>query len=388
MEETEKRPGILIVDDNPDKITALESVISDLGEVVRALSGKEGLKHLLKREFAVILLDVNMPEMDGFETAELIRKRKKFENTPIIFVTAISQTEQAALKGYSLGAVDYIYSPVLAPVLRAKVKVFTDLFHMNEMIRKQSADLEAANNELSNKILEVERLNRDLAAVNKELEAFSYSAAHDLKAPLRSIGGFSKLVLEKYGTAIDATGKDYLNRIFAASERLTELIEDLLKFSRTVRSEMIKKNISVSDICIEVADELRQANPVRIMEFQIQEGMTATGDRNLIRVALENLMENAVKYSIKTPRAIIQVGKKDVDDESVFFVRDNGAGFDMAYVDKLFGVFQRLHSVKDFSGTGIGLALVARIIHRHGGRVWAEGEVGKGAVFYFTIPRS
>lgn len=224
-----------------------------------------------------------------------------------------------------------------------------------------------------------------LETANQELEAFSYSVSHDLRAPLRSIDGFSQVLLEDYTDKLDEAGKDHLQRVRNASQRMGELIDDLLMLSRVTRREMHRNAIDLSKLAHKIAAQLREDQPDRSVEFMIQEGQTAHGDPHLLRIVLDNLFENAWKYSSKEAQAQIEFGAMEADGKPAYYVRDNGAGFDMKYAGKLFGAFQRLHKTEEFEGTGIGLATVARIIHRHGGRVWAEGEVGKGATFYFTL---
>jgi light-regulated signal transduction histidine kinase (bacteriophytochrome) len=224
-----------------------------------------------------------------------------------------------------------------------------------------------------------------LEAANKELEAFSYSVSHDLRTPLRSIDGFSQALLEDYGDVLDKTGHDYLRRVRAAAQRMAELIDDMIMLARVTRSEMHRTTVDLSALAQSIAANLQAADPDRQGTWQIAENVTAEGDTRLLRVALENLLGNAWKFTGKQPTATITFGTTDRDGERVYFVRDDGAGFDMTYANKLFGAFQRLHDLNEFPGTGIGLATVARIIHRHGGRVWAEGAVGKGATFYFTL---
>jgi signal transduction histidine kinase len=240
---------------------------------------------------------------------------------------------------------------------------------------------------------ELEQRVRDrtaqLEAANKELEAFSYSVSHDLRAPLRSIDGFSQALLEDYFDKMDEQGKDYLHRVRAASQRMAQLIDDVLNLSRVTRSEMRFEKIDLGTLVSKIRKELQERQPDRKVEFAISSGLVGRGDARLLRIVLENLLGNAWKFTGKHPLAKIEFGVRHVGhgyDKPVFYVRDDGAGFDMAYVDKLFVPFQRLHASAEFPGTGIGLATVQRIIHRHGGRVWAEGAVEKGATFYFTLP--
>jgi signal transduction histidine kinase len=231
----------------------------------------------------------------------------------------------------------------------------------------------------------VQERTAQLEAANQELEAFSYSVSHDLRAPLRHMEGFSKLLLEK-SAGLGEDGRDYLQHIRSATARMGQLIDDLLKLSRVSRAEIVKESVDLSQMAGEIAADLRRSSPAREVEFAIAEGVTADGDPRLLRVAMENLLSNAWKYTSKKPRARISFGCKRAGDESgVYFVQDDGAGFDMAYAGKLFAPFQRLHADSEFSGTGIGLATVARIIHKHGGHIRAEAAEGKGAIFSFTL---
>jgi PAS domain S-box-containing protein len=239
--------------------------------------------------------------------------------------------------------------------------------------------------ELKERTEDLKRKTVELAALNKELESFSYSVSHDLRAPLRSIDGFSEALLEDYGINLDEKGKGYLQRVRASSLRMTELIDALLVLSRVTRSEMRHESVDLSEIAQEMATELQETQPERQVDFIIMPGLVANGDKTLIRSVLENLLGNAWKFTGKKPNARIEFGVTEHAGKRTYFVSDNGAGFDKAYTDKLFGTFQRLHTTDEFSGIGIGLATVKRIIHRHGGQVWAEGEIGKGATFYFTL---
>jgi|GEM_PF-3178819 len=226
----------------------------------------------------------------------------------------------------------------------------------------------------------------ELETANKELEAFSYSVSHDLRAPLRSIDGFSRILLDDCKDRLGTQHKNYLERIRAATQRMGELIDDLLKLSRVTRAGMSREAVDLGALAAAVIEDLRRADPQRRVAVDIQPGLTAVGDPPLLRVLLENLIGNAWKFTGKTPDARIAFGARDDSShQRVYFVRDNGAGFDMTYASKLFGAFQRLHSMDEFPGTGIGLATVQRIVRRHGGRVWAEGAIGQGAAFYFTL---
>ncbi|MDP9456594.1 MAG: hypothetical protein CYG60_06345 [Actinobacteria bacterium] len=237
--------------------------------------------------------------------------------------------------------------------------------------------------------LGLEEANRELEVTNRELEAFSYSVSHDLRAPLRSIDGFSQILLEDYADDLDEEGRDYLGRVRAASQRMGRLIDDLLGLSRVTRGALRRERLNLSSLAREVADGLRESRPDREVDFEIEDGIEVDGDPHLIRVALTNLLGNAFKFTEKEERARVSFGEdrrlSELGRVPVYYVRDNGAGFEMEYADKLFGAFQRLHGTDEFEGTGIGLATVQRIVHRHGGRVWAEGRVGHGASFFFTL---
>jgi light-regulated signal transduction histidine kinase (bacteriophytochrome) len=264
-----------------------------------------------------------------------------------------------------------------------ELAILVDAF--NEMlaeIERRDDSLQKAQDELEQR---VEERTAQLAAANKELEAFSYSVSHDLRAPLRSIDGFSQAVLEDYGDRLDGTAKEHLNRVRAAAVRMASLIDDLLKLSRVTRAELRKEPTDLTAMAKAIAKTLEETEPARKVEFSIGEGLTAEADSRLLRVVMENLLGNAWKYTSRHDHARIELGLDHKNGQSVFYVRDDGAGFDPRYADRLFGAFQRLHGVKDFPGTGIGLATVQRIIRRHGGDIWAEAEIEKGATFYFSI---
>ena len=287
---------------------------------------------------------------------------------------------------------------VRAPKLgRDELGTLTDAFNlMLGRIQDQDRELRRYAGELEQRVAErtheleerndaLRRNAAELLAANTELDAFAYSVSHDLRAPLRSIDGFSQVLLEDYGTQLDAAGRDSLQRVRAASQRMATLIDDLLKLARVTRSEMRTEPVDLSQIARDIVTELLRATPERQVEFTIAPGLQARGDTRLLRVVLDNLLRNSWKYTTKQPQPRVEFGSVQENGERVFHVRDNGAGFDMRYADKLFGVFQRLHTAEEFEGTGVGLATVRRIITRHGGRIWAEGAVGGGATFYFTL---
>ncbi len=388
-EVLDDRVNILLVDDQPANLVALEAMLQGLGQnLIKADSGREALKWLLTHEFAVILLDVKMPDMDGFETAALIRQRDKSRHTPILFLTAADNSQNHAVRGYAVGAVDYLVKPVVPEFVRSKVAVFVELAKKSELLRRQTqllAESEQAAVELAETRAE---LVRDLEHKNRELESFSYAVSHDLRAPLRRIDNFSRAILESQADKLDEPGRRYLDRVREASQQMAQLIDDVLHLSRVTRAELREQDVDLSTLAQLILNRLRESEPARKVDVKIRPGVVVTGDGQLLRIALENLFENAWKFTSKQPESRIEFGVTQASGEPTYFVRDNGAGFNMTYVDRLFGPFQRLHAQGEFPGSGIGLATVQRIIHRHGGRVWAEGLVGQGATFQFTLGRA
>lgn len=255
----------------------------------------------------------------------------------------------------------------------------------NQDLEKQIAERKEAEEEIKELNEDLTRRAVELEALNKELEAFSYSVSHDLRAPLRGVDGFSQALLEDYAGKLDTKGQNYLQRVRAAAQHMAQLIDDLLQLSRVTRSELSRARIDLSAMARAVATELQKSQPERQAEFVIAEGLVADGDQRLLRLALENLLGNAWKFTSKRPRATIEFGVVERNGKPTYFVRDNGAGFDMAYAGNLFGPFQRLHTSDEFPGTGIGLATAQRLVHRHGGSIWAEAKVDQGATFYFTL---
>ena len=368
--------NILVVDDDATKRFALRTILGPLDEnIVEASSGADALRQLLRNEFAVVLLDVRMPIMDGFETAQLIRQRPRSELMPLIFVTALDQAETDMGRGYNLGAVDFVFAPVVPAIMRAKVTVFVELYRAQQELRRYRTQLETL----------VEERTIALTAINRELEAFSYSVSHDLRAPLIAFDGMSKAMLEKYGGQLDANASETLEKMREASSRMTSVFDGLQMLFRLTSGEIRREELDITEMATRIAADVRDADPESPTEVEIVPGVTVSGDRRLVQILLGNLINNAWKFSHTKPSPKITVGREMIDGESRIFVRDNGVGFDMIDSHRLFGAFQRLHSQSEFPGAGIGLATARRIVNRHGGRIWAEGAVGEGATVYFVL---
>ena len=255
----------------------------------------------------------------------------------------------------------------------------------NDEIGQMSRNFDAMTRALRDSFAHIERSNQELATLNKEVEAFSYSVSHDLRGPLRSMDGFSLALLEDYADRLDEQGQDYLQRIRAASQRMARLIDELLRLSRVTRAELSIRAVNLTDIAREISDALSQQQPERAVRWVIDDGMTINADKSLMQIAMQNLLENAWKFTSKTEQPLIHVGFQGLGSQMICFVTDNGVGFDMAYSTRLFGAFQRLHHESEFSGTGIGLAIVQRIFRRHGGRIWAQAQPDQGATFFFSL---
>jgi signal transduction histidine kinase len=301
-----------------------------------------------------------------------------------VFQRAVAEpiTHLAGIAGVVSRDKDY---SVRATPTGSRDELATLIGTFNEMlaqIQERDGALQRAHDELEQRVQE---RTTELAAANKELEAFSYSVSHDLRAPLRSINGFTQALAEDYADKLDQQAKNYISRARAATQRMGVLIDNLLNLSRMTRAEMRIERVDLTAIARSIGAELHKTEPQRQVELIVQDAIEVLGDSQLLRIVVDNLLNNAWKYTSKHPRARIEFGKSHADGSAVYFVKDDGAGFDPAYSQRLFGAFQRLHGVTEFPGTGVGLATVQRIIHRHGGRIWAEGAVEKGATFYFKL---
>jgi signal transduction histidine kinase len=370
------RPLILVVEDNP----AMNDFISELllpdYRVVSAFDGREGLRQLQELRPDLVLSDVMMPEMSGAEFVRAARERAELRDIPIVLLTAKAD-DDFRVRALRLGANDFLMKPFSVQELRARVGNLVAARATLAKNQRLAAELRQANQTL-------QQTATRLAESNAELEAFSYSVSHDLRAPLRAIDGFSSLLVDEQRDRLDEEGKKYLERVRSSVRRMTTLIDDLLHLSRITTADLERRPLDLAQLARAVVATLRQRDPQRSVQVEIAEALPADADPRLARVLLENLIGNAWKFSSKQPAARISIGKEP-GPEGPFFVRDNGAGFDQASARKLFAPFQRFHQASEFEGTGIGLATVHRIVARHGGRIWASSAPGAGATFSFTL---
>jgi len=454
---------ILIVEDSRTQAEKLKYMLEEHDfHVVVAHNGQEALETLRRRKPTLVISDITMPEMDGYELCRRIRADDQMAELPVILLTGLSDPEDV-FKGLECGADNFITKPYEQNNLLARIHYLLANIHLRHREKSQSSmevllagrkhiitsdraqilnlllstyetavqkngelakardEFAQLNQELEKKVsertaslagenaerrraeAEVRKLNEDLEqrvrertaqleaankqleAANKELESFSYSVSHDLRAPLRAINVFSNDLLKEHAPQMRPEGKEGLDRIISSGQRMTHIIDDLLRLSRLGRQQLSKQPVRVSDLTQEVLNDLRSEQADRQIQVRVQDLPDCVADPSLLKQVLVNLLSNAFKFARQRASAVVEVGCSRQNGESVYFVRDNGAGFDMRHADNLFGVFQRLHGDHEFEGTGIGLSIVQRIIERHEGRVWAEGEVDKGATFYFTV---
>ncbi len=414
---------ILIVDDKKHNLSLMESVLKKSKyEVVTASNGVEALKKLFSQYCEMVISDIFMPVMDGFTLCRKIRNDKKLNNIYIVFYTATYTDEKDEDFASKLGADLYLKKPmepaeflkiinrtveqIEKGILKPKKPSFGDKAddfqhysdRLAEKLEKKVTDLENEVAKRKRTEEELQKLNVELEqrvlergavleALNEELKAFSYSVSHDLRFPLRTIKGFVNMIIEEYSNQLKGEGQRQLKIIYDSVQMMEKMINGLLSLSSMGRQKMELFEIDMERLANDVFKELRFINPGRKLDFKVGKLPKAYGDPIMIRLVLMNLMSNAIKFTEHRDTAIIEAGSKVLNNEIIYYIKDNGIGFDNKYVDKLFGVFQRLHSHPEYDGAGVGLAIVKRIINRHKGRVWAEGDAGKGSTFYFTWPQ-
>jgi hypothetical protein len=452
-------PEILVAEDSVTQAEQLKQVLENDGfRVTVARDGRKALAALRMRKPTLIISDIQMPEMDGYELCRRIRLDPELADLPVILLTSLSDPEDV-FRGLQCGADNFITKPYepnylvtrirhllanahlrsfheaqmsmqvffggqrhsinsdRAQILNMLLSTYEAAVQRNRELEQTRDELRILNDQLEIKVQErtasleseiaerhraeraVRELNStlelrvvdrtaELATANRELESFSYSVSHDLRAPLRAIAGYSRILINRCAPVLSDEGRRLLDNVINSAHRMSQLIDDLLRFSRLSRQPISKGTVHTKSLVNEIAADLLKDGGERVIEFQIGDLPDCQGDTPLLRQVFYNLLSNAVKFTRGKQPAIVQVGCHEQPSEKTYFVRDNGAGFDMQYAEKLFGVFQRLHTSEEFEGTGIGLSIVHRVIQRHGGRIWAEAAPEEGATFYFTLPPS
>lgn len=377
---------ILLIEDNPGDARLIKEYLGEVTsstfdlDTVDNLS--DGLKHLDGKD--AILLDLALPDSAGLDTFKKIHSHAP--GLPIIVLTG-TDDDALALKAVQEGAQDYLVKgQVSSQLLSHSIRYAIERKRIGEELEALYKQIHQHSVELEHTVAERTKL---LEAANKELESFSYSVSHDLRTPLRAIDNFSRILLEEHSENLLPDAKRYLQMVRSSAQQMSNLIDELLAFSRLGRKPLNRQSVMPTEIVTKVLEELQDEQAGRKIDIVIGNLPACEADPTLLRQVFVNLISNALKFTRKKEDAHIEIGSlqgsQQRDSEVVYYVKDNGAGFDMQYAHKLFGVFQRLHSVDEYEGTGVGLANVQRIVHRHGGRIWAEGEVDKGATFYFTI---
>jgi light-regulated signal transduction histidine kinase (bacteriophytochrome) len=407
------QPKILIVDDREDNLLSIETILEPDGyTLIKANSGRQALKILLQEyDFAMIMMDVKMPNLNGFETASLIYEREKLKHIPIIFITANNYGDENMYKGYKAGAVDYIYKPINPDVLRAKVSVLIDLYKKNIQLIAQEKKLVAINKSLELEIQErmaseekVKQLNKQLLEniasleqANKDLDRFAFMASHDLQEPLRKIRTFSDRLFVKYKEQLDDDGKSNLHRIQRAAERMQNLITDILTFSKLSSEKVDFIDSDMNKLVNEVLGDMEEEMKVKNAYVELTALPKLRVNPGLMKPLFQNLIGNAMKYCKKDQAPRIKI-KADISTKDSnynghstkrycrIFIEDNGIGFDQRYAEEIFGMFKRLHRNSEFEGTGIGLALCKKIVEQHNGYISARSKVGEGSTFIISLP--
>ena len=385
---------ILIVDDKPENLYSLKTLLQlNKFEVDTAASGEEALKKILKNEYELIILDVQMPGMDGYEVAEAVSGYSKSKNIPIIFLSAVNIDKRFITKGYESGGIDYVVKPFDPDLLILKVKTFHRLYRQTQELARIQATLEQKVEERTKELVQI---NHDLELSNTELQQYAYIASHDLQEPLRKILTFSRIIADKY-LADKPDAQPYVNRVIKASERMRKLIDDLLNYSKLTAAPTFKPtdlnavlNGTLSDLELTIKEKEAQLVVENLPEAEVIPGQ--------IRQVFQNLISNAIKFSKKEERPLIYIKGEIVAEKRIdsapdpdgrycrLSIKDNGIGFEEKYLDKIFTLFQRLHGREEYEGTGIGLAIVKKIIDKHNGIISAQSREGVGTTFIIVLP--
>jgi two-component system, sensor histidine kinase and response regulator len=386
METMTRHPALLLVDDRAENLLALEAVLEPLGHpMVRAESGEEALRRLLAEDFAVIVLDVQMPGMDGFETAEQIKQRERTRDIPIIFLTAMSRDAEHRMQGFGVGAVDYIFKPVEPDLLRAKVSVFVELFQKNRLLDEQRAALAAELRERQRAERRLALKSEELERSNADLEQFAYIASHDLQEPLRVMAGYLELLDERSGPELDDTGRQWIAKATRMAERMSALLSDLLAFARAGAGSREALPVDLDEAVGIAVDNLGTVIRETGAEIKADHvlGTVRAAPSEMVQI-LQNLIANAVKYR-GTADPVVRVTAESHDGMVQVAVSDNGRGVPDEHLERVFGMFERVDG-GPYPGTGLGLAVCRRLVERGGGRVWMEPNKGSGVTVRFTVP--
>ncbi len=379
---------VLVIDDNLSNVLLIRAQLERAGYVVDSAElGQEGLDLALAQPPDLILLDIMMPGLNGYQVCRLLRENESTCAVPVIVLTSLNEKSDK-MRAYECGADDFLSKPVDRAELLARV---SSLLRMRRLYEeqgrfKEELEREQAETAALEAAIKTERaLRANEERFRKELEEFSYSVSHDLRAPLRAINGFSHILLKDHAAELAPEGLKYLELVRDNARQMGRLIDDLLNFSRLSSQGVLRDQVLPATLVREVLAELAFDRGERSVEVVVGDLLPCRADAVLVKQLFVNLLSNAFKFTRQRTVAHIEIGCSQTVGEVVYFVKDDGAGFDMRYADKLFGVFQRLHRAEDFEGTGVGLAIVQRIVQRHDGRVWADSAVGQGATFFFTL---
>lgn len=385
--------NILLVDNEPTNLIALEATLENLGQnLVRASSGTEALRQLLDKDFAVILLDIQMPGMSGIETAAAIRERERSRHIPIIFLTGMDKTQETMFQGYSAGAVDYLVKPIQTDVLIAKVGVFIELAQARQRLHqeieertKTAVEISMLNQALEDKNRELQNRTAELQDTVQELERYSYSISHDMRAPLRAMKGYADVLIEEAAEALTEEHRTFLQKISSASQRLDRLIEDVLSYSLLSRSKFNLKSVNADELIREIIEQYPGFQPPEIDIRIVGKLPFVWANEATLTQCISNLIGNAIKFVPKGTKPQIIIRAEVEGKETTLWIEDNGIGIAPHDRERIFGIFVKVHAASSYSGTGIGLSIVRRAAEKMGGQVGVESTLGKGSRFWLKL---